>query len=566
MKMKNTRVQEMKNVLTLVIVLFSITIMHAQLTSQQKKYTHADTLRGSITPERGWWDLLHYDLHVTLHHTDSTVTGFNVIRYQVKKSSQKMQIDLMQPLGIDSIIQNGVKQKFVRDGNAFFVQLASSQPENSVQTVSVYYHGKPQVAARPPWDGGVVWAKDKKGRPWITVACQGLGASVWFPCKDHQADEPDSAAMSITTLATDSLVAVANGHLKSVLRLSDGVTYTWVVRNPINNYSLIPYIGHYVSFEETYAGEKGPLATSYWVLDYNLDKAKTHLRDAVLKTLKNLEYWFGPYPFYEDGYKIVDAPHLGMEHQSAIAYGNGYQFGYRGRDLSASGWGLKWDFIVVHESAHEWFGNNITTNELADMWVHESFANYSETLYTTSEFGKEAGNDYVIGTRKNIQNDVPIIGKYNVNEEGSGDMYYKGGNMLHMIRLIIGDDEKFRQILRGLNKDFYHTTVTTAQIENYISLKAGIDFSKVFDQYLRTTQIPTLSYGTKVEPGYLTYSWTNCVEGFDMPVRVSLKEGEFFWLKPTTKRKKVKITSAPLPPKIVDRNFYVKEERQLDSR
>jgi aminopeptidase N len=364
-------------------------------------------------------------------------------------------------------------------------------------------------------------------------------------------------------------VSVANGRLRksSILRDTHGkaisTTYHWAVKSPINNYNIIPYIGYLQNFHETYDGEKGKLDTDYWTLDYNANVTQTHLKVEVLRMLKRLEYWFGPYPFYEDGYKIVDAPHLGMEHQSDIAYGNGYQYGYRGTDLSGSGWGKKWDFIVVHESAHEWFGNNITTREVADMWVHEGFANYSETLFTTSEYGTEAGNDYVVGTRKRISNDVTIIGKYEVNEEGSGDMYYKGGNLIHMIRQIVADDEKFRQILRGLNQEYYHKTVTTQQIENYISAKAGINFSKLFDQYLRTTQIPVLSYTVGKEKGktFLVYFWKNCVDGFDMPVRVTVAPGKTAWINPTTKIQKLKITKKKLPNFTVDRNFYVTEEQ-----
>lgn len=547
----------MKIVPPTIVLIFLYAPAFAQLGTQQKAYTHADTLRGSVTPERDWWDALHYDLHVYFNITDSMVKGYNVIQYKVQKAPQRMQIDLMKPMVMDSILQDGSTLQYERDGNAFFVHLLSPQPENSIHSITLYYHGKPQVAVHPPWDGGLIWAKDKNGRPWISIACQGLGASVWYPCKDHQSDEPDSASVHIT--APDPLAAVANGRRMAG---HDDIFY-WRVVSPINNYNIIPYLGYYATFKQTYAGQKGPLDVNYWVLDYNLSQAQTHLRHDVERTLKNLEYWFGPYPFYEDGYQIVDAPHLGMEHQSAIAYGNGYQNGYLGHDLSGSGWGLKWDFIVVHESAHEWFGNNITTKDLADMWVHESFANYAETLFTSSEYGNEAGNDYVIGTRKNIQNDVPIIGHYNVNEEGSGDMYYKGGNMIHMIRQIINDDEKFRQILIGLNKDFYHTTVTTAEIENYISKKSGSDFSKVFDQYLRTTQIPVLNYSMGVQKGatYLTYFWANCINGFNMPVRISVEPGKTIWLKPQTTVQKLKLKGANIPAKIVDRNFYVGEKR-----
>jgi aminopeptidase N len=546
---------------SIALIFFFVTV-RAQLGTQQKTYTRADTLRGSITPEREWWDALHYDLHVRFNNIDSTLSGYNVIQYKVQSASRNMQIDLMKPLVMDSIIQDGSTLQYERDGNAFFVHLRSPQHENSIHSLTVYYHGKPQVAARPPWDGGIIWARDKRGRPWISIACQGLGASVWYPCKDHQGDEPDSASIHIT--ARDSLVVVANGRLKGkTVEPTGDVTFNWTVVSTINNYNIIPYLGHYSNFKETYTGQKGPLDIRYWVLDYNLPQAQTHLRHDVERTMKNLEYWFGPYPFYADGYQIVDAPHLGMEHQSAIAYGNGYQNGYLGHDLSGSGWGLKWDFIVVHESAHEWFGNNITTKDLADMWVHESFANYAETLFTTSEYGKEAGNDYLIGTRKNIQNDIPIIGRYNLNEEGSGDMYYKGGNMIHMIRQVINDDEKFRHILHGLNSDFYHTTVTTTEIENYISKKSGINFSKVFDQYLRTTQIPVLKYRIGQQPGAteLIYSWSNCIEGFDMPVKVSIMQDQSVWLKPQTKIQRLKLKRTDLPAKIVDRNFYVGEEK-----
>ena len=299
----------------------------------------------------------------------------------------------------------------------------------------------------------------------------------------------------------------------------------------------------------------------YWVLDYNLEKAKKQFTDAK-RMMKAFEYWFGPYPFYVDGYKLVDAPHLGMEHQSAIAYGNGYQNGYKGMDWSSSGWGLKWDYIIVHESGHEWFANNITSKDLADMWIHESFTNYSETLFTDYWFGKEAGNAYVQGTRKNIQNDIPIIGIYNVNQEGSGDMYYKGGNMLHMIRQLINDDEKFRQILRGLNKTFYHQTVTTKQVEEYISRQSKIDLSKVFDQYLRTTQIPVLEY--KIDGSAVFFRWTNCVKGFALPLKVSFgkEDKSEQWIKPTEEWNTIKLADwYDKSTFTVNPNFYIKTKK-----
>ena len=522
-------------------------------------FTHADTLRGSVTPARAWWNVLKYDLYVTFTPADKSLKGFNTIYYKVIEPYNKLQLDLMEPLSLDSVLENGKRLPITKDGNAYFVQVGN-QKKDEIRKVTAYYHGIPRAAKNPPWDGGVVWGKDKKGRPWITVACQGIGPSIWFPNKDHQYDEPDSA--TLTMVVPDSLIAVSNGRLIQKTSSTTGLmAYKWGVKSPINNYNLIPYIGKYVNIHETYAGEKGNLDVDYWVLDYRESDAKKHMVPNVQKTLKNLEHWFGPYPFYEDGFKMVETSHLGMEHQSGIAYGNGYQVGYLGRDLSGSGWGLKWDFIVVHEAAHEWFGNNISTKDLADMWVHEGFGNYSETLFTESEFGKEAGNDYSIGSRRNIKNDVPIISQYNVNREGSGDMYPKGGSMIHNIRQIMNDDEKFRQMLRGLNSEFYHQTVTTKQIENYMSEKAGRDLSKIFDQYLRTKDIPVFTYMVEKQKkaSAIRFKWENCVDGFDMPLKIKVG-GEEIWINPTTEYQTVKLRSVP-QGKIVDRNFYVTESR-----
>jgi aminopeptidase N len=375
-----------------------------------------------------------------------------------------------------------------------------------------------QVAVRPPWSAGWTFTKDSLGRPWMTVTCQGGGASVWYPCKDHQSDEPDNGA-SLTVIVPDTLVVVANGRLQFKKNNPDGTaTYKWAVVNPISNYCIIPYIGKYVNFSEKYNGEKGKLDVNYWVLDYNLKRAKEYMPEQVHNMLNSFEYWFGPYPFYEDGYQLIETSHSGMEHQSAVSYGNKYKFGYGGRDGSGTGWGMKWDFIIIHESGHEWFGNNITSKDLADMYIHEGFTNYSETLFIDHIFGKEAANAYNAGIRRGIRNDRPVIANYNVNDQGSGDMYPKPSNMLHAIRHGMDNDELFRKILRGLNKDFYHQTVTTQQIESYISEKAGFDYSKVFDQYLRTTQIPTLEFYVAPDSTRVYYHWVNCVKGFNMPL------------------------------------------------
>ncbi|HEX6535004.1 MAG TPA: M1 family metallopeptidase [Gemmatimonadaceae bacterium] len=517
-------------------------------------FTHADSLRGQNGAGRSWWDVAFYDLHVRIDPADSTIRGWNGITYRVVRPAREMQIDLMTPLEVDSMVQDGRSLEYRRDGNAFFVTLVAPQHAGDLRTLTVYYHGRPRVAKRPPWDGGFTWARDSLGHAWIATTCQGIGASIWWPNKDYQGDEPDSQRVAITV--PDSMMDVSNGRLRSTTRNGDGTTtYEWFVANPINNYDVAVNAGTYAHFTETYDGEGGRLTMDFWPLAYHVDTAKHQFQQA--KTMMRcFEHWFGPYPWYRDGYKLVETPHLGMEHQSAVAYGNRYRNGYLGRDLSHTGWGARWDFIIVHESAHEWFGNNITSVDLADMWVHESFANYAENLYTECLFGKDAGSAYVIGSRAGIQNDRPIQAHFGVNEEGSGDMYPKGGNMLHTIRQIIGDDEKWRGILRGLNATFRHQTVTGEQVEEYISRQAGIDLSKVFEQYLTTTRIPVLEY--KLDGSTLSYRWADVVPGFDMPVRVALAPGRFQTLHPTEAWQTTPAHLASASELRVDENFYVR--------
>ena len=525
-------------------------------------FTHADTLRGSNGPGRSWWNVLRYDITVEPDYGRQFINGTCIMTVSLLKDmpATEAQVDLQTPMELSAVTVDYAPATFRRDGNAYFITFPAAT-RGQLHSIRCEFRGKPRKAVTPPWDGGWIWAKDKAGNPWMSVACQGLGASVWYPCKDIQSDEPDSGAM-LRIIVPDSLTAVGNGRLESVQKLNnDRTQYNWKVRNPINNYNIVPYIGKYSHFNEVYNGEKGPLDLDYWVMTYNKDKAVKQFAD-VTRMLRAFEYWFGPYPFYEDGYKLVEAPHLGMEHQSAIAYGNGYQNGYRGSDLSSTGWGLKWDFIIVHESGHEWFANSITTADIADMWVHEGFTNYSETLFTDYYYGKQAGTEYVAGIRKQIENDIPIIGPYGVNKEGSGDMYYKGGNMIHYIRQVIGDDETFRKLLRKVNSEFYHRIVTTEDIETFISKESGISFHSLFDQYLRTTKIPVLQWAKTKNS--IRYRWDNVVDGYDMPVQVSTDSatGTMRWIKPTAKWKKIKLkkSDALTAQLFGDKNFYIKTE------
>lgn len=543
----------------------------AQLGMPHSSFSHADSLRGSIGEYRAWWNVVSYDVSVRPDYDTRSITGITQIAFDAIEPGQRMQIDLQQPLVVDSIETDVADYKdgafsvgyrsipFSHEGNVVWVDLPRTMKAKEATTITIHYHGVPRAARTPPWDGGWIWKRDEQGNPWMSVACQGLGASVWYPCKDHQSDEPEFGAYLRITVP-DSLQAIGNGRLQRTVKNNDGTsTWNWQVKNPINTYNLVPYIGKYAHFGEVYQGVDGPLDLDHWVLAHNLDKAKEQFVQ-VPEMLSCFEQWFGPYPFYADGYKLVEAPHLGMEHQSAIAYGNDYKNGYRGTDLSGSGHGLEWDYIIIHESGHEWFGNSITTADIADMWVHEGFTDYSETIFTECQQGNDAAEEYLIGLRKNIRNDRPIIGPYGVNAEGSGDMYYKGANLLHMIRHIVGDST-FKTMLLAMNKRFHRSIVTSAAIEDFMinfddRTKALLNKS-IFDQYLRTTKVPVLQWGVRRKKLWIRFD--NCEPFFEMhlQVRAAGNELSVLAMEPIWRPVNIDFPVTRRTELQVDRNWYV---------
>ncbi len=525
--------------------------------SQTASFTEKDRLRGSVTPERKWWDLKHYHLSVEVDPESKSIRGSNVIRFQTLEDGSTMQVDLQEPLNITKVVHGEKELEFQRNGNVHLIMFAQPVSKGTEDSVTVFYEGTPVESKNPPWSGGFSWQKDEKGKDFIATSCQGIGASIWWPCKDHGYDEPDDG-MNISVTVPENLTAVSNGRLSKTDHDAQAKTKTfhWVVTQPINNYGVNVNIGNYVNFSDRYKGEFGELDLDYWVLEHQREKAIKQFREAP-RTIEAFEHWFGKYPFYEDSYKLVVVPYLGMEHQSSVTYGNGFQNGYKGTDLSATGIGMKFDFIIVHESGHEWFGNNVSMKDAADMWIHESFTNYSENLFVEYHFTKEEGHDYVIGCRKRVRNDRPIIGIYNVNHSGSGDMYYKGGNMLHTMRHIVNDDEKWRSILRGLNKTFWHQTVTTQQVEDYISREAGFDFSKFFDQYLRGTDIPVLKY--EIDGKTLKYKLEKVIEGFEIPAR-GIINGKSVEMTLSGENMTIE-AEEPIESFELDRNFYIVVEQ-----
>ncbi len=512
-----------------------------------------DQLRGSVTPGRAWWDLLHYDLAVQVLPETKSLQGSNEIVFKTLQAGERMQIDLQPPLKITRVTHGAAELKFEREGNVYWVQFPTALAAGIEDKIKVFYEGRPRESTRPPWSGGLSWKKDDQGRPFIATTCQGIGASIWWPNKDHGYDEPDRG-MDMRITVPEALTAVSNGRLQETTHdeANQTRTFHWRVKNPINNYGVNVNIGHYVSMDGTYDGEGGKLDLQYWVLDDQEEKAKKQFQE-VPRTLAAFEHWFGKYPFYEDGYKLVVVPYLGMEHQSSVTYGNGFKNGYLGRDLSNTGVGMKFDFIIVHESAHEWWGNNISMRDAADMWIHESFANYAECLFVEYHFTEKEAQDYVIGCRALVRNDSPIIGTYGVNKSGSGDMYYKGGNLLHTMRHVLHDDAKWRGVLRGLNREFWHKTVGTAEFEAYMSRECGFDFGPVFTQYLRTKNIPVLVYEAKGKS--VSVWWEKAVPGFRVPVLLKINGVE----------QRVTVGTEPSEVAIdgelatfeLDRNFYM---------
>lgn len=483
--------------------------------SQAQNFTRKDSLQGGLRPERTCYNVLHYDLNIKIDPDRRSIVGYNDIAFQVVENTNKIQVDLFDNMKVDSIVLDHKKLTYSREFHAVFINVGELQ-KNTQHKIRFYYSGNPLIAKRAPWDGGFVFSKDDQGKPWIAVAVQGTGASLWFPVKDSQTDEPDNGA-TIKVAVPNGLMDVSNGRFLGSEDLKNGYTrWDWEVKNPINNYDMTVNIADYVHIQDNHKG----LDLDYYVLRSNEQKARQHFEE-VKPMMDCFQSKFGTYPFAEDGYKLVETPYLGMEHQSAVAYGNRYLKGYLGNDLSATGNGLLFDFITIHESGHEWFGNSITSSDVADMWIHEGFTCYSESVFLECQFGKDKAWTYINGLKQNIQNDKPIIGQYGVNSEGSGDMYYKAALMLHTIRNIINDDAKWWKLILDYSTAFRHQIIEHKNVVDFFNAESGVYLTPVFNQYLRYITIPTLELRTK--KGKLEYRWVTDEPNFEMPVEVTVK-------------------------------------------
>ncbi len=381
------------------------------------QFSLADTLRGALRPERTGFDVHYYELHLEVSPAERYIEGHVNMDYRVVHPTQRLQIDLFKNLQIDSIKQAGRHLPYERIANAVFIDLPAQLLTGSRHRMTIWYGGKPIAAKNAPWDGGFVWSLDHKDRTWVGIACEGTGASLWWPNKDHLSDEPDSMLVSVTV--PKRLFVASNGNLREEVELDNRYQkrYDWFVSYPINNYNISLGIGSYVHFDSTYVAFDGEvLELDYYVLDYNEDRARKQFRQ-VGPMLAAYEHYFGKYPFWQDGYALIETPFLGMEHQSAIAYGNRYMRGYLGGLIPDD---MDWDYIIIHETGHEYFGNSISVADHAEMWIHESFTTYMETLYVEYRYGKKDALRYIGTQRPFIQNESPILGPSGVNFDDFG--------------------------------------------------------------------------------------------------------------------------------------------------
>ena len=538
----------MKKVFSTLIILLGLYQANAQ------NFTRRDSLMGGLRAERTSFDVQRYDLNIKVDVDKKHISGYNNITFKVVENTSRIQLDLFENMNIDSIVYNKTKLAYKRDNDAVFITFPKQLAKGSEEQLRFYYSGTPLVAKNAPWDGGFVYAKDDRQKPWIGVAVQGTGASLWYPVKDHQTDEPDRGA-SIKVAVPNGLMDISNGRFKGSEDLKNGYTrWDWEVTNPINTYDITLNIADYAHIHDTNNG----LDLDYYVLRSHEEKAKKHFEE-VKAMLNCFESKFGRYPFFEDGYKLVETPYLGMEHQSAVAYGNKYKKGYSGNDLSGTGIGLKFDYIIVHESGHEWFGNSITSKDIADMWIHEGFTTYSETVYVECRFGYDEAMKYINGEGSGAQNKKPVIGIFGVNKEGSTDMYYKGALMLNTMRHIVNDDDKWWKIILDYSEHFKKQVIETQDVITFFNKETGMNLTPVFSQYLRYAAIPVLQL--KLNKGKLEYRWQTNEPNFSMPVEVTIN-GKLSRLNATNNWQSLKTDAKNFDAVSVATNkFYVKVEK-----
>ncbi len=550
-------------ILTILILFYLCSIeTNAQLLSKNDDFTRADSLRGTLSPERDWFDVTYYDLNIKVDPDRKFIEGYNDIYFTVVRSEKRMQLDLFENMRITEIEFEGEALTYKREFNAVFIDFPNELAMGKQFKLRFSYSGNPIVAKRPPWDGGFDWKKDIEGNHFIGVACQGLGASAWWPNKDHLSDESDSTRISVAV--PSNLMCVSNGNLRGTEEEGEYTRYNWFTSYPINNYNVTVNIANYTHFDDFHVSGKDTLALDYYVLPHNLDKAKKQF-EQVKPMLRCYETYFGPYPFWDDGFALVETPYLGMEHQSAIAYGNQYKIGYSGMDFSRIG--LDFDYIIIHEAGHEYWGNSVSCGDIADLWIHEGFCTYSEAVYVECLHDYETAQAYVNAKKSSISNNSPIVGPCCVNQEGNGDMYSKGMLLLNTLRHVIANDEVWWSLLYGMAEEHKTKIIDAQTVIQYFNDRSGMDLTPIFNQYLYHSRIPMLEYklkekGSKV---ILQYRWRSDVDDFTMPAQFTLDGENWATIQPTTKWEKRTIKKASTEKfEFNSEQYYINLKRVID--
>ena len=509
------------------------------------KVTKAERLRGELTPYRSCYDVTSYDLAIELDIDKKFISGKCQINAKALDDIDTLQIDLYKNLNILSIQRNDVELSFYRKHNAVFIEIPDLEDDEKF-TVTIKYEGVPVEAKNPPWDGGFVWETDQNKKPFIGVTCEGIGASIWWPNKDHPSDEPDSVRLSITV--PDTLMAVGNGRIETAKEIDNKTTFTWLVQNPVNNYNVTLNVGDYIQINDTLINSSGIHKLNYYVLSYNKETARRHFKQ-VKDVIRYFEKIYGEYPFWEYGYKLVEAPYTGMEHQSAIAYGNGYTTTghYYVYDLV--------DYIILHETAHEWWGNSLTGCDGADVWLHESFATYSEVLYVEEKLGRLVSIDYLKNKRPYISNKLPMVGPRHVNYWGFDDVYWKGAWVLHTLRSVINNDAIFFKFIKESQKKFRHSVICSEEFIEFIEKNVNINLDYFFKQYLFERKPPVFEYYQDDSTFY--YKWSGVHDEFIMPMDVVINKKRVR-LFPTSEYKTMEVVKHGLI-EVLDKEFYIKK-------
>ncbi len=473
--------------------------------------TRLDILRGEYGPYRANNHLLSYHLTVRVDPERKFISGKNTIRFQMLADGKRIQIDLTDKLDIDKILLGSTALKYTRDSGAVFIDFPETLRAGREYAIDFYYSGHPPETGR---FGAFTFKTDTSGHPWVTTACEGTGASIWWPNKDQWRDEP--ATMNLSVEVPNGLVDVSNGKFVAKTDLGDGYTrWDWHISYPINNYDVALNIGNYTHWSETHNG----LAMDYYALPEDLDKAKLQFAQAP-GMIDAFEHYFGEYPFKRDGYKLAEVPYLGMEHQTAVAYGNGFKNGYAGRDWAGVGISLKFDFIIIHESGHEWFGNSITAADQADMWIHEGWTTYMEELYVEFRWGKDDGIKYLNGLKGKIYNLRPIVAERGVNADPTEDQYFKGALMLNTLRSVVDDDPKWFAMIHDFYQRYKYKSILTEDVIGFFNQRMGMNLTPIFNEYLHHARIPRLELLFDAPKGKVRYKWEAEEPGFAMPVRV----------------------------------------------